>query len=99
MIHWNGEAMRERRSHEIHVGSPSAGTTKLCFRFRYPGDAHEVKGQGPDHETAHHLRRGKRQTAANGIAAKIQTRDNKKLGPLRVIRVIFGMSAVCPVTG
>jgi len=99
MIHWNGEAMRERLSYEIHVGSPSAGTTKLCFRFRYPGDAHEVKGQGPDHETAHHLRRGKRQTAANGIAAKIQTRDNKKLGPLRVIRVIFGMSAVCPVTG
>ena len=36
MIHWNGEAMRERRSHEIHVGSPYASTTKLCFRFRYP---------------------------------------------------------------
>jgi hypothetical protein len=29
-----------------------------------PGAVHEVKGQGLDHESACHLRRGKRQTAA-----------------------------------
>ena len=43
---------------------------------------HEVKGQGPDHESACHLRRGKRQTAANGVAAKIQTETIKKLGAM-----------------
>ena len=43
---------------------------------------HEVKGQGPDHENACHLRRGKRQTAANGVAAKIQTETIKKLGAM-----------------
>jgi hypothetical protein len=52
----------------------------LNFRFRCPGAVHEVKGQGPDHEVlASHLRRGKRQTAANGVAAKIQTETIKKL--------------------
>jgi hypothetical protein len=49
-----------------------------------PGAVHEVKGQGPDHESACHLRRGKRQTAANGVAAKIQTETTKKLGPMSV---------------
>src|SRR5258708_3432254 len=42
----------ERRSREAHIGSQSADTIKLNFRFRCPGAVHEVKGQGPDHESA-----------------------------------------------
>jgi hypothetical protein len=42
-----------------------------------PGAVHEVKRL--DHESACHLRRGKKQTAANGVAAKIQTETIKKL--------------------
>ena len=65
---------------------------------------HEVKGQGPDHESACHLRRGKRQTAANGVAAKIQTETIKKLGPMsgmgpnRTCRPWIVMSALLRLT-
>ena len=52
--------------------------------FGTHGAVHEVGGREPEHESACHLRRGNRQTAANGVAATIQTETIKKLGPMSV---------------
>ena len=77
MIHWNGEAVTL-----TWVRNPPV-PLNYALDFGTRGAVHEVGGRGPEHESACHLRRGNRQTAANAVAAKIQTEAIIKLSNVR----------------
>jgi hypothetical protein len=73
---------------EADVGQQSADTIKFDFRFRCPRALGTKSTSGTRPESGGHLRRGKRQTAGNGVAA-IQTeplpkiRSNVRFGVIR----------------
>ena len=56
---------------EADVGSQSADTIKLKFRFQCPRRYARSYGRAPDHESACHLRREKETIAGNGVAANV----------------------------
>jgi hypothetical protein len=82
----------ERRSRKPDVGSQSADTIKLSFRFRQPRRCARSQGSGTRPRKCLLSTSWKETAAADGVAAKIQTETIRKIGsrfPFRVQEPAF----------